>query len=132
MGRVFRTLAIVLSLAAAAAASLAVFTSEDPQYQVQEILLHDRFHRYDLLIRAVAERHGLDPMLVKAVVWRESRFQPRKVGSNGERGLMQVTEIAAADWVAAEKIETFVPTDLFDPETNLKAGTWYLKRAHDR
>ena len=31
-------------------------------------------------------------MLVKAVVWRESRFDPKKQGSHGERGLMQVTE----------------------------------------
>ena len=42
---------------------------------------------------------------------------------------MQVMPAAANDWVKAKKIETFVPTDLFDPKTNIDAGTWYLKQA---
>ena len=50
------------------------------------------FIRYDHLIRSVATEHHLDPMLVKAVVWRESRFDPKKHGNAGERGLMQVSE----------------------------------------
>ncbi len=54
------------------------------------------------------------------------------LGSVGERGLMQVGEAAAKDWVNAEKIETFMPTDLFDPKTNLEVGTWYFKKALDR
>jgi soluble lytic murein transglycosylase len=40
-----------------------------------------RFHQYDRLIRSVALEHHLDPMLVKAVVWRESRFDPKKRGT---------------------------------------------------
>lgn len=132
MRRVLRRLVIVLVLAALAAVGLIVFNSGDPAYELQEVILFNRYHRYDTLIRDVAKKHELDPMLVKAVVWRESRFQPGKVGGHGERGLMQVTEVAAADWVAAEKIETFVPTDLFDPRTNLEVGTWYLQRARHR
>ena len=50
-------------------------------------------------------------------------------GAAGERGLMQVSEGAAGEWARAEKVATFVPTDLFDPKTNLEAGTWYLARA---
>src|SRR3989440_9158709 len=42
--------------------------------------------------------HQLDPMLVKAVVWRESRFDRLKYGMAGERGLMQVSERAANEW----------------------------------
>lgn len=71
----------------------------------------------------------MNPALVKAVIWRETRFQPQMQGNHGERGLMQITEVAAADWVKAEKVETFVPTDLFDPKTNIEIGTWYLGRA---
>jgi soluble lytic murein transglycosylase len=71
-------------------------------------------------------------MLVKAIIWRESRFHPEKVGTSGERGLMQVMEPAAADWVKAEKIETFQPTDLFDPKTNMEVGVWYFARAMER
>jgi soluble lytic murein transglycosylase len=87
------------------------------------------FRQYDGLIEATAARHGVDPYLLKALVWKESRFQPRATGAAGERGLMQVTEIAAEDWARAKEIQTFVPTDLFDPHTNLEVGTWYLARA---
>ena len=42
---------------------------------------------------------------------------------------MQITESAAIDWARAEKIQTFVSSDLFDPKVNIEAGTWYLNRA---
>jgi soluble lytic murein transglycosylase len=45
---------------------------------------------------------------------------------------MQVGEAAAKDWAQAEKIETFTPTDLFDPKTNLDVGTWYFRKALER
>lgn len=123
---------LVVALAAIAAAGLRVGLSRDPEYTLREWLAGSRYWDYDRLINQVAARHSVDPMLVKAVVWRESKFLPDKVGSRGERGLMQVTEIAAQDWAKAEKIETFVPTDLFDPKTNLDVGVWYLSRAMER
>jgi soluble lytic murein transglycosylase len=43
-----------------------------------------------------------------------------------------VGEAAAQDWARVQKIETFVPTDLFDAKTNLEVGTWYLRRALER
>ena len=52
--------------------------SGDPVYTVYEWMSPARFQRYDRLIRIVAVEHQLDPMLVKAVVWRESRFDPNK------------------------------------------------------
>ncbi|MDB6147833.1 MAG: soluble lytic murein transglycosylase [Spartobacteria bacterium] len=88
-----------------------------------------RFQQYDRLIKAVAHEHHLDPMLIKAVVWRESRFDPQKYGTAGERGLMQVTEKAANEWAHENKIDNFRAEELFDPKTNLKAGSWYLARA---
>ncbi|MHA3772874.1 lytic transglycosylase domain-containing protein [Verrucomicrobiota bacterium sgz303538] len=126
------TLILVLAVAAVAAATLRVGFSHDPEYTVREWFNGSRFWNYDHEIDAVARRHGVDPMLVKAVVWRESGFHPDKVGTSGERGLMQVSEVAARDWVKAEKIETFAPTDLFDPKTNLDVGVWYLGRALER
>jgi soluble lytic murein transglycosylase len=69
---------------------------------------------------------------VKAVVWRESRFDPGKHGSHGERGLMQVSEKAANEWAHENKIDNFKVEQLFDPKTNLEAGTWYLQRAFER
>lgn len=101
------------------------------EYHIKEALSLGRYHKYDPLVRQAAERHGVPPELIKAVIWRESRFHPDKVGTHGERGLMQITENAAADWARAEKIETFLPTDLFDPKVNIEVGSWYLKRALD-
>ena len=109
-----------------------ILTSEDPRYLLRETIFFWRYDRYDDLIRQASERYSVAPELIKAVIWRESQFQPRKVGSQGERGLMQITEKAAVDWARAEKIQTFVPTDLFDPKVNIEAGTWYLGRALKR
>ena len=88
---------ICLLLAGAVGIGLVAFRSGDPFYTLFEWLSPARFQQYDPLIHAVSTANKLDPMLVKAVVWRESRFDPRKLGGAGERGLMQVSEIAAQD-----------------------------------
>jgi soluble lytic murein transglycosylase len=132
MKRFLWTLIAVLAVAAVGAAALKVGLSPDPRYTAREWLNGSRYWQYDPLIHQVALKNNVDPLLVKAIVWRESGFHPDKVGTRGERGLMQVTEIAATDWAKAEKVETFVPTDLFDPKTNLDVGVWYLRRALDR
>jgi soluble lytic murein transglycosylase len=116
-------------LALAAGFACVAALSGDPIYTVYEWMSPARFQQYDRLIRVVALEHQLDPMLVKAVVWRESRFDPRKYGSHGERGLMQVTERAANEWARENKVGDFHVDQLFDPNTNLEAGTWYLHRA---
>ena len=122
-------LALCLLLAIAAAFAYLAAKSGDPLYTFYEWMSPARFHHYDRLIRSVALEHHLDPMLVKAVVWRESRFDPKKHGSHGERGLMQVSERAATEWARENKIAGFRPDQLFEPKTNLEAGTWYLHRA---
>jgi soluble lytic murein transglycosylase-like protein len=124
----FKFILCVLLAMAAAFAYFAV-KSGAPLYTFYEWLSPARFHRYDRLIRGVALEHHLDPMLVKAVVWRESRFDPKKRGTHGERGLMQVSERAANEWARETKIAGFDPDQLFEPKTNLEAGTWYLHRA---
>jgi len=124
----FKLILCVLLAIAAAFAYVAV-KSGDPLYAFYEWMSPARFHQYDRLIRSVALENHLDPMLVKAVVWRESRFDPKKRGSHGERGLMQVTERAANEWARENKIAGFNADQLFDPKTNLKAGSWYLHRA---
>lgn len=77
-------------------------------------------------IRAAAQRYGVEPALVKAVVWRESRFHPQRRGRAGEIGLMQLQEEAAREWAAAEHLDAFEHEQCFDPATNTLAGTWYL------
>ena len=79
-------------------------------------------------IEAAARRYGVDPLLVKAVVWRESRFDARVRGGKGEIGLMQLQEIAAQEWADAEHISSFAHEQCFDPATNTLAGAYYLSK----
>ena len=80
-------------------------------------------------VAAASERYGVDAGLIRAVIWRESRFRPRERGGAGERGLMQVTEAAAWEWAVAEGIEPFRFETVQEPGPNVLAGTWYLARA---
>ncbi|MFT5125309.1 MAG: soluble lytic murein transglycosylase [Kiritimatiellia bacterium] len=88
-------------------------------------------HRYDELILDMARSRDLDPRLISALVWKESRYDHQAVGKAGEIGLMQVMEAAAQDWAKAEKVEGFELNFLYDPKTNLMVGTWYLAKAID-
>src|SRR5262245_35363848 len=117
-------LVLCVLLAIAAAFGYLALKSGDPLYTFYEWMSPARFHQYDRLIRSVALEHHLDPMLVKAVVWRESRFDPKKRGSHGERGLMQVTERAANEWARENKIAGFNADQLFEPKTNRGTGNW--------
>jgi len=120
---------LIVALAVISAAGIDICTSPDPTYATLDLISLGRYHRYDALIRQTGAKYGVDPMLIKAIVWRESGFRPGKVGRNGERGLMQVTGAAAKDWAARNRQRAFVPADLFSPKVNLEAGTWYFKQA---
>jgi soluble lytic murein transglycosylase len=129
MVRFIFKLIICLLLAAATGVGLVALRSGDPFYTLHEWISPARFQQYDPLIHAVSSANDLDPMLVKAVVWRESRFDPHKLGGAGERGLMQVSEIAAREWARETRAENFRAEELFDPKRNLEVGAWYLRRA---
>jgi len=85
-------------------------------------------HSQDQNILAAAQRYGVAPALVKAVVWRESRFNPHVHGRAGEVGLMQIRDAAAQEWAKAEGLSLFSLSDLYDPAKNTMAGTWYLRK----
>jgi len=87
---------------------------------------------YDPQIAAISRAEGVDPFLVRALIWRESRFDPLTHGQADEHGLMQVTPDVGQMWAKASKIENYKDDDLYDPETNIRAGAWYLNRALKR
>lgn len=87
-----------------------------------------RERRAEVSIAEASRRYGVDPTLVKAVVWRESRFREDARGRDGELGLMQVGRLAALEWAEAERLETYEFEHLMDPRTNTLAGTWYLAK----
>ena len=79
-------------------------------------------------IRAAAARYGVEPALVKAIVWRESYFNPAARGRAGELGLMQIREEAAREWADAERLAGFDHDHCLDPATNTLAGAFYLRK----
>jgi len=87
---------------------------------------------YDPYITSVAHDAGVDPFLIRALIWRESRFNALTHGTADERGLMQITPEAGQIWAKANKISNFTPDNLYDPETNIRAGIWYLNRSIHR
>jgi soluble lytic murein transglycosylase len=87
-----------------------------------------REHRFDPEIIAAARKYKLEPALVKAVIWQESKFNPNAQGKAGEIGLMQIREEAAFEWADAEKIHPFEHREIFDPKKNIEAGTFYLSQ----
>jgi peptidoglycan lytic transglycosylase len=79
-------------------------------------------------IRAAANRYGVEPALIKAIVWRESHFNPEARGRAHEIGLMQLQEEPAQEWADAEHLQVFAHEHCFDPSTNTLAGAWYLRK----
>lgn len=91
-----------------------------------------REHSQDGPIREAAQRYGVEPALVKAVVWQESRFNPAARGRAGELGLMQLQEIAAGEWADEERVVGYTHEHCLDPRTNTLAGTFYLAKVMRR
>jgi soluble lytic murein transglycosylase len=87
-----------------------------------------RENSQDQVILAAAARFGVHPALIKAVVWRESWFNPKATGKSGEIGLMQIMKETAGDWAAAERVKLFTHFQLYDPVKNTQCGAWYLRR----
>lgn len=73
---------------------------------------------FQKVIRAAAERYGVDADLIHCVVAVESNFDPKAVSPKNARGLMQLLPQTAAH---------FGVKDVFDPEENVNAGTRYLR-----
>ena len=82
--------------------------------------------RYSEYVRAHAAEHGLDPALVAAVIYQESKFRASVVSSSGAIGLMQLTPATARGIAIRTGGTAFRTQDLFDPEINIRYGAWYL------
>ena len=93
------------------------------------VAFYFHIHSLDDMIARAGREYEVDIKLIRAVIWRESHFNRRHTGTRGEIGLMQVTQNAARDWATATREPIPLRQDLFKPEINIRAGTWYLHRA---
>jgi soluble lytic murein transglycosylase len=81
---------------------------------------------YDHAVRSYAHERGLDPALVAAVIYVESRFSPNVTSSAGAVGLMQVLPETGEFIARRTGGEDFVVADLRNPDINVRYGTWLL------
>jgi soluble lytic murein transglycosylase-like protein len=77
---------------------------------------------YAVHVNAVAERNGLSPALLEALVWQESRWRPTAVSPKGAQGLAQLMPATARE----------LGVDPRDPLANLEGGARYLRQQLNR
>lgn len=75
------------------------------------------------IVEQAASEHGVDPTLINAMIWVESRFDPQAKSSAGARGLMQLMPSTAA-YLAKRMGERSARA--YDPKFNVRAGSLYL------
>ena len=87
--------------------------------------------RHEDVIRQQARDKNLDPALIAAVIYRESKFRDQ-TSAAGAKGLMQILP-DTAHFIARRTGGTeFEQGDLADPQINISYGSWYLRYLLDR
>ena len=75
------------------------------------------------IVREAADRHRMDPALVRAVIQTESNWNPKAYSHKGAGGLMQLIPTTAQRYGAY---------DVFDPQQNIDAGVKHLRTLLER
>jgi len=117
----------LLGLLAAIAIAAVVFAPQLKQ-GIQELTLP---LRHEDIIRQQARDKGLDPALIAAMIYQESKFEDR-TSAAGAKGLMQILP-GTAQFIARKSGGTaFELRDLGTPQINIAYGAWYLRYLIDR
>jgi len=122
-----KVLALVV-VAAALAAAFAYVNSTEPAWYVRLRYPLD----YQAIVRGHSRNYHLDPALLAAVIYQESKFRAHARSSSGAVGLMQLLP-STAEGIAIHTGGTkFRFSDLDDPEINVRYGSWYLRHLLDK
>jgi len=123
-----KRLATLTVLVAAAAGVSAWFLLATPDFVQRE-----RYPlRYQAIVTGHARNYHLDPALLAAVIYAESKFHANAKSSSGAIGLMQLLP-STADGIALHTGGTnFHRSDLYNPEINVRYGAWYLRHLLDK
>ncbi len=106
-----------------ARAGLPILSGETPAQVAR--LLYPLDH-LDSVLRW-SEEYDLDPLFVYAVMREESWFDSGAVSWVGARGLLQIMPSTGRDLARRVGLRPFDRNDLFDPDVNIRLGTFYLR-----
>jgi len=87
--------------------------------------------KYQELISEYSQKYNLDPKFVASVINTESGFNKNAVSSSGAVGLMQIMP-NTAEYIADLLNEDFSEDKLFEAETNIKYGCYYLNYLNNK
>jgi soluble lytic murein transglycosylase len=87
---------------------------------------------YKSIVTAHARNYRLQPALLAAVIYQESKFKADAESSSGAIGLMQLQPATAEGIALRTGGSKFRLDDLYDPELNIRYGSWYLRHLLDK
>ena len=87
---------------------------------------------YESIVRGHAENYSLDPALLAAVIYQESKFDTEARSKAGAVGLMQLQPETARGIALRTGGSKFHVDDLTNPEINVRYGCWYLRHLLQR
>jgi soluble lytic murein transglycosylase len=88
--------------------------------------------RYEQIVRGHAKNYDLDAALLAAVIYQESKFRADAKSSSGAIGLMQLRPDTAEGIAIRTGGARFRVSDLYNPEINVRYGSWYLRHLLDK
>jgi soluble lytic murein transglycosylase len=123
-----RRLAASTLLIVAVAASFVYLRSGEPAWfqRVRYPL------KYEQIVRGHARNYQLDPALLAAVIYQESKFRSDAKSDSGAIGLMQLQPETAKGIAIRTGGSRFQTSDLYNPEINVRYGSWYLRHLLDK
>lgn len=117
-----RLVASVVLIVAVAASFTYLRAGEPAWFQRLRYPLH-----YEQVVRGHARNYRLDPALLAAVIYQESRFRVDAKSSSGAIGLMQLRPETAKGIAIRTGGNRFQTSDLYNAEINIRYGSWYLR-----
>ncbi len=102
------------------------------QHELSIAWLPPSVTQWQSMIEAAAERHDVSADVLALMLLVESHGEALAISSGGARGLMQVMPKTGQAIAEQRGIADFNTEQLFDPETNIDFGAWYLKRMTER
>jgi len=87
---------------------------------------------YEQIVRGHARNYDLEPALLAAVIYQESKFETQARSDAGAVGLMQLRPETAKGIALRTGGSRFRVEDLTNPEINVRYGSWYLRHLLDK